>query len=335
MPRRRSTAWQGARDVTWASPFPHDAAAAMTSASEPFAHRALFYRDDAEYLAGTVPFVEEGLALGEPVAVAVPRGNLALLRQALGTADPAVRLVDMEEAGRNPGRIIPRVLRAFADAHPDRHVRIVGEPVWAGRTTAEYPACVQHEALINEAFSGRDVTIVCPYDTGRLSPGALLDARATHPVVVEGGRERGSVAYDPGRALARHNRPLPPPAGATAFSFAMADLPEARHRAVRLAAGLGLPLARHSDLELAVAELTTNSVVHGGGQGTLRIWAEDSHVVCQVEDRGHLDDPLAGRRPPLPGRPGGRGLLLVHCLTDLVRTHTHTHGTTTRFSLRR
>ncbi|MGW2184326.1 anti-sigma factor RsbA family regulatory protein [Streptomyces sp. NPDC001719] len=307
----------------------------MTSASEPFAHPALFYRDDTEYLAGTVPFVEEGLALGEPVAVAVPRGNLDLLREALGPAVTGVRLVDMEEAGRNPGRIIPRVLRAFADAHPGRHVRIVGEPIWAGRSAAEYPACVQHEALINQAFTGRDVTIVCPYDTGRLSPGALLDARATHPVIIEGGRERHSVAFAPDRALARHNRPLSPPAGATAFDFTTDSLPEARHRAVGLAAGLGLPRARHSDLELAVAELTTNSVVHGGGHGTLRIWAEDGHVVCQVEDGGHLDDPLAGRRPPVHGRPGGRGLLLVHCLTDLVRTHTHTHGTTTRFSLRR
>ena len=64
----------------------------------------------------------------------------------------------MAEAGRNPGRILPAVLHAFADDHPRARVRIVGEPVWAGRTPVEYPACAQHEALINGSLAGRDVT---------------------------------------------------------------------------------------------------------------------------------------------------------------------------------
>ncbi|HEX9499900.1 MAG TPA: MEDS domain-containing protein, partial [Mycobacterium sp.] len=47
----------------------------------------------------------------------------------------------------------------------------------------EYPACVQHEALINMAFEGRGLTILCPYDTAHLGPRALVDARMTHPVL--------------------------------------------------------------------------------------------------------------------------------------------------------
>ena len=43
------------------------------------------------------------------------------------------------------------------DAHPDKHVRVIGEPIWPGRSDLEYPACVQHEALINRAFAVRDV----------------------------------------------------------------------------------------------------------------------------------------------------------------------------------
>lgn len=93
----------------------------------------------------------------------------------------------MTRAGLNPGRIIPSVLRAFADAHQDVHVRIIGEPVWHGRTAVEYPACVQHEALINRAFAGRDVTILCPYDGRALSPDVIADAHATHPVVISSG----------------------------------------------------------------------------------------------------------------------------------------------------
>src|SRR4051812_46893124 len=85
----------------------------------PLVHQALFYRDTDEYLTGTVPFVRGGLELGEPVLVAVPEPRLRLLRGELGGAAARVRLVDMADAGRNPGRIIPKVLRAFADAHPN------------------------------------------------------------------------------------------------------------------------------------------------------------------------------------------------------------------------
>ncbi|NUP14825.1 MAG: hypothetical protein HOV73_02890, partial [Streptomyces sp.] len=147
-----------------------------------FVHPALFYRGTREYLDGTLRFVREGLALGEPVAVAVPGENLRLVRDGLGGDADGVRLLDMGEVGRNPGRIIPGVLRAFADAQaPGRRVRIVGEPIWAGRSSDEYPACVQHEALINAAFEGRTVTILCPYDVRRLDSRVLADAHATHP----------------------------------------------------------------------------------------------------------------------------------------------------------
>lgn len=121
------------------------------TAGEGFTHPAVFYRTLPEYLAYVVPFILDGQADHEPVAVAVPGPNLHAIQMELaargGDVDQ-VRWLDMTEAGRNPGRIIPTVLRAFADRHPHQRVRIVGEPVWAGRDEAEYPACVQHEALI-------------------------------------------------------------------------------------------------------------------------------------------------------------------------------------------
>ncbi|MFD5797256.1 ATP-binding protein [Streptomyces diastatochromogenes] len=79
-----------------------------------------------------------------------------------------------------------------------------------------------------------------------------------------------------------------------------------------------------------MAELTTDSVVHGAGSGTLRIGAESDRIVCEVHDGGQLNDPLVGRRPPHPMQPGGRGLLLVHQLADLVRVHTGPDGVTIR-----
>lgn len=300
----------------------------------PFVHPALFYRSMREYMEGTVPFVLEGLYSGEPVAVAVPGARLELLRAQLGARADQVRWLDMQQAGRNPGRIIPGVLGAFADEHPGARVRIVGEPVWPGRSATEYPACAQHEALINLAFAGRPVTILCPYDAARLDTTALADARATHPVIVDGGRLSRSATYAPDRVVAAYNCLPPPPPGSAPDPFDAERLTDARHAATDRARGLGLTGERLGDFSLAAGELITNSVVHGGGSGTVEVWAEDGDVVCEVADAGRLDDPLAGRRPAVRGLPNGRGLLLVHHLADLVRTRTGADGTSVRFYLR-
>lgn len=300
----------------------------------PFVHPALFYRNAREYTAATVPFLLDGMAAGEPVAVAVPPPRLAQLRAALGPRGAEVHWVDMERAGRNPGRIIPGVLRAFADTRPTGRVRIIGEPVWPGRSALEYPACAQHEALINMAFAGRPVTILCPYDAARLDAAVLAEARATHPVVVDGDREERSAHYAPRRVIAAHNRLPQPPPGALAFGFAEPQLADARHVATAEARRLGLGGERLAEFSLAAGELITNSVLHGGGSGVVRVWAGDGHVVCEVHDRGRLTDPLAGRHPASRDRPHGRGLLMVHRIADLVRQRTAGDGTTIRFYLR-
>ncbi|MFD5640157.1 anti-sigma factor RsbA family regulatory protein [Streptomyces sp. NPDC127077] len=304
--------------------------AALHGEPEPFVHPALIYRDDLEYVHEMTRFVSDGVAAGEPVAVAVPAARLELVRDAMGPLGDGVRWIDMARAGRNPGRIIPSVLRAFADVHRGVHVRIIGEPVWAGRTAVEYPACVQHEALINQAFAGRDVTILCPYDARALAPGVIADAHATHPVVIGAGRQCVSAAYDPDGVLARFNHVLSHPPGAATVPFDAELLPAARDFALAEARARGMSGARLQDLNLVVAELTTNSVVHGGGSGTLRLWAEGEQIVCETRDKGRLSDPLAGRHPARPEQIGGRGLLLVHYLSDLVRVHSDGSGTTVR-----
>ncbi len=174
------------------------------------------------------------------------------------------------------------------------------------------------------------MTILCPYDAGRLRKQALSDALATHPFVVDADGQRPSTAYSPEEITARYNEPLHAPSDAAASTFTAQTLPTVRDFAVSQARSLGLSGVSLADLALAVAELTTNSVVHGAGSGTLRIWAENGRTVCEVHGGGQLTDPLAGRRPPNPTQPGGRGLLLVHQLVDLVRIHTGPDGTTIR-----
>jgi anti-sigma regulatory factor (Ser/Thr protein kinase) len=299
-----------------------------------FVHEALLYRDDEQYLAGTVPFVRDGLAVREPVLVAVPQHRIDLLRRALGGQAEQVEFLDLRRAGRNPGRIIPGVLAAFTDnnAAATGRVRIVGEAVWPDRTELEYPACVQHEALINTAFEDRPAWILCPYDTASLSPKALCDAEATHPIVVEEQRRRPSACYrEPFLIAEEFNRPLPvPPPDALSRRFDLDGLGAARRLVAGFATDTGLTADQVEDLVLAVNELTTNSVVHGGGSGTLLLWREGGAVVCEVRDAGRLANPMVGRRSPGPNPNGGYGVMLVNLLCDLVRVHTHEDGTSIR-----
>jgi anti-sigma regulatory factor (Ser/Thr protein kinase) len=302
----------------------------------PFQHEALVYRTADEFLAGTVPFVRAGLIADEPVLVAVPPASMELIQSALDASAERVRFVDMTEAGRNPGRIIPGVLHSFVSQHAPQRVRVIGEPIWAGRSAAEYPACVQHEALINLAFADSDLTILCPYDARRLTGAALTDARRTHPVIATGDGRRASEAYAaPDAVVAEFNRPLADPLTPPAtFIFDADDLPAVRRFIAGHAGRAGLVANRISDLEVAVNEIATNAVIHGGGPGTLRVWQERGCVICEVSDPGQFTDPLAGRIPPGPDSEHGRGLLLVNYLCDLVRVHTDLMSTTIRLHMR-
>ena len=302
----------------------------QVAAEQALVHPALFYQGPWEYLAGTVPLIREGLAEDEPVAVAVPGPRLRLLRGELGDDAARVRWVDMTEAGRNPGRIIVEVLGEAADPHPNRHVRIIGEPIWPDRSDVEYPACVQHEALINLAFRGRDVTILCPYDIAGLDPVVVEDAVATHPTLIQGGRTWASPDFAPERIVADYNRALPCPPEAMVVAFDASGLDETCVFVVEHARRAGLEAEQVDDVVRAVGELLANSVRHGGGSGVLRAWTEPDHVVYEATDTGRIDDPLVGRRAS-----PGQGLLAVNRLADLVRMHTRPDGTTVRVYFRR
>ena len=299
-------------------------------AGKGFAHPALFYQGPWEYLAGTVPFILEGLSADLPVAVAAPQTRLHLLRDALGADADRVQMLDMAVAGRNPGRIIAEVLLAAASVRPDRNVRIIGEPIWPERSATEYPACVQHEALINLAFQGRPATILCPYDVAGLDPAVVADAAATHPTLVQNGRTWKSPDYAPQRILSAYNLPLPDPPDPAVVTFDATRLSLARRSAADHARNAGMEVERTEDVKLTVGELAANSLRHGGGSGVLRMWTEAERWVCEVQDAGWISDPLAGRRPASHTQLGGRGLLMVNNLADLVRTYTRPGRTTIR-----
>ena len=299
-----------------------------------FEHPALFYRNTKEYLHGTLQFVRDGLSSGDAVLIAVPSDKLELLAAHLGRDAELVRLIDLSKAGRNPGRILGGVLRTFADDYPDQWVRIVGEPVWSQRSPAEYAACAQHEALVNRAFAGRAVSLLCPYDTQTLDSRALIDAVRTHPVVLDADRSQHSSSYAPDAVFADYNQPLAAPSDAIEFAVGATRLRELRAGADDVAASAGLSEDGRLDWLLVLTELATNSIEHSDGTAVVRMFRDGDYLVGQVSDAGDLTDPLAGRHPALPGQIRGRGLMIVHDLADLVRLHTRPGATTVEVRFR-
>ncbi|MGH3770651.1 MAG: anti-sigma factor RsbA family regulatory protein [Pseudonocardiaceae bacterium] len=299
-------------------------------------HEVLFYRDARDYAIGIARFLHEGF---EPALVAVPGSRLDVLRSVLGPDRGGVRFVDMTEAGRNPGRISPAVLYAFAQAHPGRRVRIVTEPIWPGRSAAEHRAVVQHEALVNIALADHEATILCPYDCHGLGATALAQVRQTHPVLLEGSRRELSADYGDPRAVADESlRFLPDPpewwGDMLVFSSA-ADLPGIREFVEGRALRAGLRADRAADLCLAVAEVATNTLVHTHSAGVLTLWqdSQTGSVVCEISDSGQLRDRLVGRIPPHQSEQHGRGLIMVNELCDLVEIPTGRIGAGTTVRL--
>ena len=297
-------------------------------------HAAVFYRGTGEYLDAVLGFVAGGLERAEPVFVAVPGPKVGLLREHLGGRAGRVSFADMTELGANPAWIIPRVA-AFADAHRGRAIRYVGEPAWETRTAAELCEATRHEALINLAFAGTAASMLCPYDRGRLAPGVIDGAERTHPVLITGGRSRPSRSYrGAGLFPAGCDQPLPgPPARAAALAY-RDDLAHVRAFAAAQARRAGLPTGRARDLVIAVSELAANTWRHTDAGGTVHIWSADGELLCQVHDSGHVSDPLAGRRRPIPDAGRGHGLWVVNQLCDLVELRTGGTGTTIRLHMR-
>jgi anti-sigma regulatory factor (Ser/Thr protein kinase) len=305
----------------------------------PFSHEALLYAGEDEFLEGTIPFVREGVDAGEPVLLALSAPRLERIEDELDGDREAVFLADLSDVGANPARIIP-AWRRFAEEHSTSElpVRGIGEPIWPGRTPDELVEAQRHESLLSLAFAdGPPFRLLCTYDTRALGDDVIAEALRTHPCVVENGVRRRSGAYrGPRRAAELFADPLPaPPASVRELRFDLESLARVRRLVSRRTAKAGLDPARANDFVVAVNEVATNSVRHGGGTGTLRLWMGTRWLVCEIEDSGEIDDPLAGRQEPTAEQLDGRGLWIANQVCDLVQVRSVPAGTVVRMHLER
>src|SRR4051812_22608063 len=119
-------------------------------------------------------------------------------------------------------------------------------------------------------------------------------------------------------------------------TFGHSSITALRHAVASRAGEAGLAGDRLDDFVVAVNELLTNAVRHGGGAGRLALWRQGNAVVCEVSDSGAgLSGPPPGRpAKPTADQPGGWGLWLAEELTDDFQLKTGDGGTTVRVSSR-
>jgi anti-sigma regulatory factor (Ser/Thr protein kinase) len=295
-----------------------------------FRHQAFVYRGERQYLRGVAAFVAEGARADEAVLVAVDGGErTALLREALEQYAELVEFTDLARLGPNPGRLTSLWLDwAERNSASGRGFRGVCEPELASRGAEELVEFRRHERSLEHAFRhGPAWSLQCPFDAEALPAEVLGDARCGHPLLLQ---EDGGLLESPGYAYpepffdSELTAPLPQPAAVTAaLDFDAESLARVRGLVRSSAAELGLDQAKLIDFILVTSELATNSVRHGGGTGSLRLWREGGYAVCEVHDRGVITDPLVGLRPPdFRKGVGGAGLWAINRVCSLVAIRT-------------
>jgi len=306
-----------------------------------FRHEAVLYEGDDEFLDGTLQFVRDGFEAGEATLMAVSLPKMRALRAELAFDGEPLYFADIEAIGKNPACIIPAWARFVEDHGARGPLRGIGEPIWPGRSADELDECHRHEVLLNTAFADTaadpspDLWLRCPYDTAALDPEVVERARHTHPFVLhDGERELGTLDHTD--VLAAFSTSFSEPRSVVhtlQFDSGVATT-EVRNVVANAAQRAGVDNATTRDLVVAVHELATNSLRHGGGAGQLRVWRDHGMLTCEVSDLGHILDPLAGRRRPEIDATGGRGLWIANRLADLVQVRTSPAGTAVRVHVR-
>jgi hypothetical protein len=164
-------------------------------------HRAWLYEDDAEFLAAATPFLAEAVDRSERALAVIRPAHIAALQDELGPRASAVQFVEQTDWYSTPTGALRRY-QAFLNSSLEAGapwVRIIGEPIWAGRSASEARAWCRYEAMLNLAFAAEPATVVCPYDKRTVGDDVIRHAHATHPHTVERERVTPSDTYaDPG-----------------------------------------------------------------------------------------------------------------------------------------
>lgn len=299
-------------------------------------HSTLFYDGSRQYADEVGAVLRDALLRGHRGLVMAPPRRVDELRSALGRDADEVTFVE-DTVAYAPQWNVYRTLLDFAAKAPGVRTCAVAEQTLSARTPAEVVDYQRLEAAINVVFADSDVDLLCPYDAGTL-PAHLLDiARHTHDSTRGGGAMSPNASYDePLAMLAGLAAVVPAPRDAiTVDCESPADVATARRLVRDLGADLRLDPELVADVALAVTEVLTNALLHGGPPAKLHVYQSGATWVCHVQDGGRDPfDPLIGLLPPAMPSDHGYGLWLARQLCSAVDVGTDMSGTHVRLHTR-
>lgn len=297
-----------------------------------FRHEAFLYRDASDFLATLVPFVDEGLAGGEPVMAGLVGEHADWLRDGLGDRAAQVTFVDLGVLGRNPARLVS-VCEQFLASHQaaGTPTRGIGESIWPGRRDEEVAECQLNEALLSVAVHPETpFWLICPYQVRDLGASVIAEAQHSHPALLDDGSYRGSTTYA-GRAHvdALFCAELPPlPGRPLRRTYTSRDAAAVFALVLHEAYAADLWSDKALDLALAARQLATDSLQRGADKGVIKMWHRPDALICELSDSTAIDDVLAGRRVA-PER-NSAGLWAANRACDLVQLRSTASGSTVR-----
>jgi anti-sigma regulatory factor (Ser/Thr protein kinase) len=282
----------------------------------PFEHEVFIYESDETYADVLVPLLAGAVAAGDAVVAVVPHRNTAVLRSHLD----GIQFIDAGEWYEQPAETIARYDAVLRALEPGTRAFVVGE-VEFGPDERDWAGWTRYESALNRALEHHCARVVCPYDARALPASVVEDSRRTHPLVLtpSSRREPSPHYVDPDELIPRLARTVHVPRSPAAVDMRVdVNVRPARHLFAAAAAAAGLSRERVEELTVAVNEILTNAVVHGGGTARLRIWTSPvDGLTCAIEDDGPgARDPLLGFVPPPQGATGGYGVWMARRIFD-------------------
>jgi transcriptional regulator with XRE-family HTH domain len=167
------------------------------------AHSDFHYSTDGQFQTAMGSFLAEGSQGSEAGFAVTSAANIELLREHLGERARSVDFLDSSRFFKTPIAAV-EAYRAMFEGALERGadwVRVVGEPVWAGRSDAEVRLWTRYESVLNLVFAAWPVTFVCAYDERVVAPSIAQAAHLAHPTTLgERGISANPVCTDPARA---------------------------------------------------------------------------------------------------------------------------------------
>jgi anti-sigma regulatory factor (Ser/Thr protein kinase) len=294
-------------------------------------HHAFVYESDADYVARSTAFLQDGLDAGEAAIVANTRDGLAMMRDALGPDADRVAFIDVSATYTRPAHAVARYHATLTEQlRRAPAVRAVAD-LQFGPAPGEWREWAAYEAITNLAYAHLPAWVVCTYDANALPDPVLEAAGRTHSELL-GEDWQASEAFEDPRELVRKLTPDPEPLPQLRSFSPGADLEAFRERLARELVAEDVPAARAVDMLVAATEIAANAQRHGGGIEEVRVGRAEARFVCEVVDRGSgFDDPVAGYLVPREGI--GAGLWVARQLTWRVETFHAPQGFTVRIWL--